>query len=177
LPKDFSMFTAREQDAMLIHELAHLAARDPLWYSLVDILAALMWWHPLIWWVRRRLHVATESAADEACVLVEDGPNVLAEALVQLGSRLLERQRLGLLGIHGNGFRSDLGRRVERLMRLGGAEWRPMSRARSWTVKAAGPFVLVGITLCCCAWMMPPKSNRKGGWEDSLAGRTLAAVL
>jgi beta-lactamase regulating signal transducer with metallopeptidase domain len=97
LPKDFSTFTAREQDAMLIHELAHLAGRDPVWYSLVDMLAALMWWHPLVWWIRRRLHRATEAAADEACVLVEDGPNILAEALVRLGSRLLERQRLGLL--------------------------------------------------------------------------------
>lgn len=177
LPKDFSTFTSREQDAMLIHELAHLAARDPVWYSLVDLLAALMWWHPLIWWIRRRLHIATETAADDACVLVEDGPNILAEALVRLGSRLLERQRLGLLGIHGNGFRSDLGRRVERLMRLGGGEWRPMSRARAWMAKAAGPVVLVGITLCCCAWIMPAQSSPEKEWKDSLAGRTLATVL
>jgi hypothetical protein len=176
LPEDFAAFTARQQDAMLIHELAHLAARDPLWYSLTDVLAALMWWHPLVWWLRRRLHAATEVAADEASALVEDGPNILAAALVELGGRLLQRQRLGLLGIRGNGFRSDLGRRVERLMSMSGQEWKPATTAWSFVVKMAGPAVLVVVTLCCGAWMMPP-GERGYEWQDSIASRTLDALF
>jgi type II secretory pathway component GspD/PulD (secretin) len=57
-------------------------------------------------------------------------------------------------------------------MQLNGDEWRPMSLARSWLAKAAGPVLLVGVILCCCAWVLPAHSNQ----EDSLAGRMLAAL-
>jgi beta-lactamase regulating signal transducer with metallopeptidase domain len=176
LPRDFSTFGVREQDAMLIHELAHLAARDPAWYTLVDFLTALAWWHPLSWWIRRQLHATTEAAADEACVLVENGPDILAEALVRLGNRLLERQRLGLLGIGGNGFRSSLGRRVERLMKLSRAEWSPVSPVSSAAVKMAGPLLLTGVASLCCAWMVPGDSGRGSAWNDSLAGRSITLI-
>jgi beta-lactamase regulating signal transducer with metallopeptidase domain len=177
LPKDFSTFTAGQQEAMLIHELAHLAVRDPLWYGLVDLVVAVAWWHPLSWWMRQRLHAATEAAADDASTLVEDGPTVLAEALVQLGSRLLERQRLGLLGIGGNGFRSSLGRRVERLMRLHGAQWRPVSALSEISAKTGAPVLLLGVALLGCAWMTSRERQSEPAWKDSLAGRALGAVL
>jgi len=178
LPKDFSTFGVLEQDAMLIHELAHLAARDPVWYVLIDFVAALVWWHPLSWWIRRQLHAATEAAADEACVLVEEGPDSLAEALVKLGSRLLERQRLSLLGLGGSGFRSSVGRRVERLMKLNGAKWRPVPVAFSALTKVAGPVLLPGVALCCSAWIVHQEGARRdSGWADSLAGRAMSAML
>jgi hypothetical protein len=81
-----------------------------------------------------------------------------------------------LLGIVGNGFRSGLGRRVDRLLRLNGREWRPLSRIRSSIAKTAGPAVLVAMTLCCCAWMIPARPNPQSEWADSLAGRTLSAI-
>ena len=53
LPSGFlDDFDVRQQDAMLTHELAHLAAGDPLWQLLADLAAALLWWHPLAWWAR-----------------------------------------------------------------------------------------------------------------------------
>ena len=48
-------FDCRQQDVILAHELAHLAARDPLWQLLADVAAAVLWWHPLAWWSRRQL--------------------------------------------------------------------------------------------------------------------------
>ena len=45
-------FDARQQEAMLAHEVAHLAAGDPLWQLLADLAAVLLWWHPLVWWAR-----------------------------------------------------------------------------------------------------------------------------
>src|SRR5260221_8441253 len=88
LPPNFSnQFTAEQREAMLIHELAHLAARDPWWYLLADIIAGFLWWQPLAWWARRQLQSASESAADEASLLVKNGPETLAECLVELGRR------------------------------------------------------------------------------------------
>src|SRR5213078_1017372 len=76
-----------EQDAMLAHEVAHVAAGDPAWYLLADFLGALLWWHPIVTWARLRLHAASETVADEASLLVLDGPEVLAQSLVTLGAR------------------------------------------------------------------------------------------
>jgi beta-lactamase regulating signal transducer with metallopeptidase domain len=66
LPPGFeSKFSATEQDAILAHELAHLAAMDPLWFWVADFASALLWWHPLAWWVRRSLHVSSELAGND----------------------------------------------------------------------------------------------------------------
>jgi Zn-dependent protease with chaperone function len=108
--------TGPELDAMLAHELAHLAARDPLWHAFADLLTACFWWHPLAWWGRRQFRTASEFAADEASVLVENGPFLLAGCLVTLAARLARRGASGHLGMAG--FRSGLGRRVEQLLRL-----------------------------------------------------------
>src|SRR6266516_412595 len=76
LPERFSCrFPIEQQDTMLAHELAHLSARDPLWHALADGVTALLWWHPLAWWAKRNLRAASEAAADEASMLVENGPS------------------------------------------------------------------------------------------------------
>ena len=77
-----------QQEAILVHELAHLAAGDVIWVLLADLLAAMLWWQPLVWWLRRRLRAAGEVAADEASLLVPDGTNILAACLVALGGPL-----------------------------------------------------------------------------------------
>src|SRR5437867_3584695 len=119
LPPQFAgEHSPEQQEVMLAHEVAHLAAKDPFWSRLADVLAALLWWHPLSWWVRRQLRAASETAADESSLLVRDGPRVLAECLVTFGGRLTRRQPAGWMGVEGGGFRSGLGRRVERLLRL-----------------------------------------------------------
>ena len=102
-------FTNEQQDAMLAHELAHLAAHDPLWHALADLVTAMLWWHPLAWLAKQQLRSASEAAADEASLVVENGPNVLAECLVELGGRLTRTHSLGWLGMADGDFRSGLG--------------------------------------------------------------------
>ena len=84
---------------MVAHELAHLAVHDPAWGILADVVVAMFWWHPLVWWARRQLCAANEAVADEASLLIADGPNVLAECLVELGNRLSRSQSFGWLAI------------------------------------------------------------------------------
>ncbi|MDA1274702.1 MAG: M56 family metallopeptidase, partial [Verrucomicrobia bacterium] len=122
LPSDFlAEFNPTQRDAMLAHELAHLAAGDSAWQLFSDCVVALLWWHPLVWWMKRQLLTAAESAADEASMLVANGPNALAECLVALGGRLTQPKSPGWVGIEGNGFRSGLARRINRLITLQGS--------------------------------------------------------
>jgi type II secretory pathway component GspD/PulD (secretin) len=158
LPPDFwTAHTESEQEAMLAHELAHLARQDPLWHTAADVVAACLWWHPMVWWGRRQLRAASESAADEASLVVENGPTLLAGCLVALASRLKQRGVLGLLGMAG--FRSDLGRRVERLLGLvPGAPGREVGRGRRWWV-AAGMSAALGLALFAPAWLVSGQAD------------------
>ena len=41
-------FEPNEQKAMLVHELAHLAGRDPTWQQVVNLLCVVMRWGPRV---------------------------------------------------------------------------------------------------------------------------------
>jgi beta-lactamase regulating signal transducer with metallopeptidase domain len=175
LPLNFTTaFGVRQQDVMLVHELAHLATRDPIWYLLADLATALFWWHPAVWWMRRQLQLASEWAADEASLLVESGPCALAECLVALGARLTGPAVMGQLRIEG--FRSNLGCRVQRLMNLENRGWIPPRRLLTVVVQWLGPIALTATLIVCTAWALPraitegeTMKNIPLNWKRSLA--------
>ena len=103
-----------ELKVLLAHELAHLAACDPLWLAISDFLSGLLWWHPAVWWSRRRLRATSEIAADEASCLIPGGRLALAEALVAFGNRLAGETSPAGFGV--GGLKSDLATRVTRLL-------------------------------------------------------------
>lgn len=86
IPKRFWLTLSHAQrDAVLLHELAHLRRRD-VWRQLfVQLVAAIHWWNPTLWWCVRRYEEATEWACDET-LLEHDtsAANALAKTLVQL---------------------------------------------------------------------------------------------
>jgi hypothetical protein len=176
--------THAQQEAMLAHELGHLAAHDPAWHLFADLLAALQWWHPLAWWLRRQLATASEAAADEASLVVADGPSLLAACLVELGGRLADRRAGAWLPMAG-GFRSALGRRVQRLLGLGGQAWRPPGRLVLALVLILGPPALVAVAVLSTAWArsrvfaegVMPMQTGKQTWPRSLAALVLVAAL
>lgn len=160
LPSDFLReFNPAQQDAMLAHELAHLAAGDSAWQLFSDCVVALLWWHPLVWWMKRQLLTAAESAADEASRLVANGPNALAECLVALGGRLTQPKSPGWVGIEGNGFRSGLARRINRLITLQGSSWRRPRLLWSRLAKGIGPLGLAAFAIAGTAWVEPSEYN------------------
>lgn len=181
VPPDFeSAFSREQQDAMLAHELAHLAARDPLWYFVTDLVTACLWWHPLVWWARRRLHAASELAADEATVILDNGPVSLAECLVQLGKEIVGRPRWAWMGVDG-GFRSTLGQRVQRLLVLEQNSISPAWRGPHFLLKAGlVPALSLGIVFTT-GWLQGQGITKQDRWQATLkqswersAGATLA---
>ena len=51
--------------AVLLHELAHLRRRDPLWQLVAHCGLALHWFNPLAWFAVRRLRIEQERACDD----------------------------------------------------------------------------------------------------------------
>lgn len=177
LPPDFAeQFNPTTQDAVLAHELAHLAARDPLWYGVADMASALLWWQPFVWWARRQLHRHCELAADQATAMVPDGPVRLAQCLLSLAGKMAAQNKWGLMGINGGGFRSNLGERVESLVKLAGEGRKPSRTWRVGAVKAGGTILLTGLAVCLCGWVEGP-SVFEESWHDSAASAFLMAAL
>lgn len=70
--------------AVMLHELAHLARRDH-WICWIDLLvAALWWWHPVAWWIRRRVRDEADLACDAWVVaLMPTARRAYAVALIE----------------------------------------------------------------------------------------------
>jgi beta-lactamase regulating signal transducer with metallopeptidase domain len=145
-PGFFQRFTPVQREAMLAHELAHLAARDPLWLALADTVCALAWWNPAVWRAAMQLRAASEAAADEASALVPSGPAALAESLLRFGRDLAETGAARGLGVAGNGFRSGLGRRVHALLTHSG-KWRELPAVWRWSPAILALGVVLALTL------------------------------
>ena len=64
-----------EADAILAHEMAHVARRDWPVLMLTRIAAALFWFNPLVWLLEREVVQQAEEAADcEAAARGRAGP-------------------------------------------------------------------------------------------------------
>ena len=147
LPPDFSRrFSAAQRDAMLAHELAHLAGRDPFWLIATEVAVALAWWHPAVWWARRQFRAACESAADEASALAPNGRATLAELLVSMGRELTAIGPARGLGVSGSGLRSELARRVSRLL-APTREWRSLPAGWRWLGTVSALLLAASLTM------------------------------
>ncbi|WP_166041363.1 M56 family metallopeptidase, partial [Sphingosinicella sp. YJ22] len=70
-----------DAEAIIAHELAHVARLDWLNLLVARITTALFWFNPLVWMLARRGHQLREEAADDA-VLRADVPNTDYAALL-----------------------------------------------------------------------------------------------
>jgi len=74
----------------LLHELGHVAGADPIW-SLIGLgAAALAWWCPAVWLLRRRAQVEGEMTADDCAMESGARPTDLARALLAFAERIHE---------------------------------------------------------------------------------------
>jgi beta-lactamase regulating signal transducer with metallopeptidase domain len=108
-----------ERDAALAHELAHVARRDLLLSTALDVLCDLLWFVPGTRLVRRRIDASTERLADVAAVRAGASPLDLASALVRVREAIAaDTDALAAALVRP---RSELGRRVAALLGEGPA--------------------------------------------------------
>ena len=174
LPANFSeTFTPEQQDAALAHELAHVAGFDSAWRWFSQFTCAVLWWHPLVWLAKRELDHASELVADEASLLLADGPDRLAECLVACAKELRRPALTTWLGMDGGGFRSALGQRVSRLLQL--SPHARLSRPVPWYLRLLVPTVCAVLLWLVMAAVLKPVEPHGGAWRSSILGSALAA--
>ena len=87
-PADWREWPAEKRKAVLAHELAHARRRDPLIALLAAVNKCLFWFHPVAWWLERRLPVLAEHAADDAALAVSFDTQAYARLLLDSAAQL-----------------------------------------------------------------------------------------
>ena len=99
-------------EAILAHEVCHVRRRDNLTSVVHMLVEAIFWFHPLVWWMERRLVEERERACDESVLEVCGRPQVYAESLLKVCEFCVESPLACISGITG----ADLKRRIGQIM-------------------------------------------------------------
>jgi uncharacterized protein (TIGR03435 family) len=111
LPRGWDQWSPEQLDVVLTHEQEHARRHDPLiqWLALFN--RAVFWFHPLAWWLERRLATLAEEACDAAVLSAGHSPQAYSEYLLDM-ARTVARQhgRVRLIGMAmpGTGLSSRL---------------------------------------------------------------------
>ena len=85
-----------ELNQILLHELAHLRRHDD-WTNLIQqVVRALFFFHPAVWWIEREIALEREMACDDAVLAETESPRAYAECLAHLAERSFVRRSLTL---------------------------------------------------------------------------------
>jgi TonB family protein len=94
LPARFPQFSARVQQAILCHELLHVARRDWLFAIAEEVVRAVFWFHPAIWWLLGEIQLAREQAVDREAIRLTEARDEYVDALLAIAGA----ERLGEVG-------------------------------------------------------------------------------
>jgi bla regulator protein blaR1 len=131
-------------EAILSHELSHVARHDNLIAALQMAIESLFWFHPVVWWIGRRLVTERERACDEDVLGEGSEPGVYAESILRTCRFAIESPLPYVAGVTG----ADLKQRIETIMTHRGSEGLGMAKrvllASVGLAAMAGP-IAVGV--------------------------------
>lgn len=127
-------------DAVLAHELCHVRRRDNLTAAIHMFVEAVFWFHPLVWWIGKRLLDERESACDEAVLGQGNQPRAYAEGILNVCKHYVQTPLACASGVTG----ADLKRRVTSILSNRASLDLTLSRK---TLLAAATCVALGIPL------------------------------
>jgi beta-lactamase regulating signal transducer with metallopeptidase domain len=144
-----------EAEAIITHELAHVARLDWAKLLLSRVAVALLWFNPLVWLLAREAHQLREEAADDAVLATDIDETEYARLLVGVARH---ECRGILIGAHGVApARNSLARRVKRV--LDGAVKRAPG---GWRWGSAAAFFAAGMAVPVAALNLVPATVPAG---------------
>ncbi len=156
--------------AVIVHELAHLRRRDHWVRWAETAIGCLYWWHPLLWWVRRRLREEAELCCDAWVTwLMPQQRRAYAEAL--LTTKRYVREQPAAVPPWGIGVMTGRAKRLTRritMVMTGNAK-----PGLSVSGVAVAVVLAIGGWATMPAWSCPPKPT----CDETPAGGAVSAVI
>src|SRR5262245_11822119 len=165
LPADIAAWTTpAERAAIIHHELAHVARRDPLVNLFQTTLQVIFFFHPLARYACRQMSLEREMACDDRVVSLGASATTYAESILKVAERSIAldpafngRHQLALIS-----HKQILKRRLEMILNNDGG--RVVARQWRFLLLAAGLIVFV-------VWLLIPGNNVKPGMAQNRAGK------
>jgi beta-lactamase regulating signal transducer with metallopeptidase domain len=85
-----------ELEAVLAHELGHIRRWDYAWNLLQTALETVLFFHPAVWWLSRKVRDRREVCCDEIAVQSCSDPIVYAQTLLRLEEQKIQVRRLAV---------------------------------------------------------------------------------
>jgi uncharacterized protein (TIGR03435 family) len=125
-PGIFDRMTPAQVNAVIAHEQGHVRHRDNLVALVHMLVEAAFWFHPLVWWIGRRLLAERERGCDEDVVRAGHDPAEYAEGILAVCRLTVANPLACVAGVSGSDlrcriesiFRDDLGRPPSARLRL-----------------------------------------------------------
>lgn len=134
----------QELEHVILHELAHLRRRDD-WTNLAQkLFKAVLFFHPAVWWMDRKLAIDRELACDDEVLAQTGNPRQYAESLAHIAQKSFLRRQLELAQAALGRF-LPLSTRVKRILDSDGKGNRTLWKPAVPIVLAVG--VVSGVSL------------------------------
>ena len=146
---------ADEAEAIIAHELAHVARLDWIKLLLARVATALFWFNPLVWLLAREAHQLREETADDSVLAADIADTDYAQLLVGVARHECPGLLLGAHGVAPS--KNSLARRIARVLDVKSARG-PAARSFAFGVFAGAVLVaapLAALTLTPAAAKSP----------------------
>jgi bla regulator protein blaR1 len=133
-----NQLTPAQLKGVIAHELCHVYHRDNLIAAIHMFVETVFWFHPLVWWIGKRMVDERERACDEEVLQLGNEPRVYAEGILNICKLYVESPLVCAAGVTG----ANLKRRIEAIItnRTG----RRLNRAKKLLLASAGIAALAG---------------------------------
>ena len=154
-----------EAEAIIAHELAHVANLDWAKLLLSRVTVALFWFNPFVWLLAREAHQLREEAADDAVLGADIEDTEYARLLVGVARHQCRGMLIGAHGVAPS--KNSLSRRVRRV--LDGA----LARAPGgWRWSTAAAFFAAGMAVPVAALNFVPAAPASAGGVELASNDT-----
>jgi beta-lactamase regulating signal transducer with metallopeptidase domain len=152
-------------EALLAHELAHVKRLDWIWNGAQRLIEALLFYHPGVWWLSRRIRQERENACDDIAVALCGDAIALAEALATLEGLQTSTR---ILALAANG--ASLMNRIKRLLSPESPPSMPWRPALLSMLGVAALWAANQETKPPVAPLVPPSAQQKKEIEQLVPG-------
>jgi bla regulator protein BlaR1 len=103
-----SRLTAAQLKGVIAHELCHVSRRDNLIAAIHMFVETVFWFHPLVWWIGKRMVEERERACDEEVLRAGSEPRVYAEGILNVCKLYVESPLICVSGVAGSNLRKRI---------------------------------------------------------------------
>ncbi len=148
--------TTEELNQILLHELAHLRRWDDCTNLAQQVIKAVFFFHPAVWWIEKKVALEREMACDDAVLAETGSPRLYAECLARLAEKSFV-QRTAALAQAALGRVRQISVRVRRILDP------QRSFVPTSSLKPAVSLIAV-FAMACGVWSV--RASRWIGFED-----------